>query len=338
MGNWKKSFRAIPRSVEVKLGEIPTQNIQVLAGKRITARDVRDGEYLHIGLDENKLIPGTQWDLIPPAEVGLISGRNQDGWETIRKDLPKYKKYFYQDIPIYGDASRNGWATVAIPREVYHKDSMPPYLFQLNISIQEKVDANTYGIVFSIDQIFDRESASFNADLLFALNLLQENTGTVGVVSAENPEFVFTSVLNWTVFPPGDLGRIVAAAAGSRIAGIDPETVRERLELFEQFKPLEYFQGLGGNDQYIGAKFAEDLVAFENLRYGNALYVMYANWEDLSRRPRSELLKLPHSEFDRIVHSAGWEQKFAVLMQQELQERGIRVRIGRHMRHRRTDR
>jgi hypothetical protein len=92
---------------------------------------------------------------------------------------------------------------------------------------------------------------------------------------------------------------------------------------------------MGGNDQYIGAKFADDLVAFENLRYGNALYVLYENWGELSRRPRSELLKLPQSSLDRIVHSAGWEQKFAVLMQRELQDRGMRVRIGRHVRHRR---
>ena len=47
------------------------------------------------------------------------------------------------------------------------------------------------------------------------------------------------------------------------------------LELFEQFQPIEYLKGLGGNDHYIGAKYADDLVVFENMRHGNALYVLY---------------------------------------------------------------
>lgn len=335
MNSWKKSFRNIPGVVDAELAKIPSQNIQVLAGKKVDTDAVRAGNYSHIRIDEVNLKVGARWDVIPPIEVGITSARNQEGWETIRKDLPKYKKYFYQDIPIYGNASRNGWTTAAIPREVYHRDQNPPYLLQLNVFVQEQINHETYGLVFSIDQIFDRTTQTFNDDVLFALNLLQENTGVTGVTSAENPEFVFTAALNWSVFPPGDVERIAAAWIGDKAAGVKRDTVLERLKLFEQFKPIEYLRGMGGNDHYIGAKFADDLVAFENLRYGNALYVLYAEWEELSRRPRSELLKLPHSSYDRIVHSAGWEQKFAVLMQQELQDRGIRVRIGRHMRHRR---
>ncbi|WP_205756251.1 hypothetical protein, partial [Labrenzia sp. 011] len=113
------------------------------------------------------------------------------------------------------------------------------------------------------------------------------------------------------------------------------DTVSERLALFEQFNPSQYLRGLGGNDHYIGAKYADDLVAIENLKYGNALYVLYDDWEELSKRPRSELLKLRTSKFDRLVHVQGWETRFAVLMQTELEARGVRIRVGRNMRRRR---
>jgi hypothetical protein len=223
VSSWKKSFRNIPRTVEANLATITSQNIQVLAGKKVTAESIRAGTYGHSDLDEASFLKvGAHWDVIPPAEVGLISARNREGWDVIRKDLPKYNKYFYQDIPIYGDGARNGWTTAAIPPEVYHRDLIPPYLLQLNVLVQEYIDPDAYGLVFSVDQVFDRATPSFNDDILFALNLLQENTGVSGVASAENPEFVFTTPLNWSVFPPGDVETIATAWIGDREVGCDP--------------------------------------------------------------------------------------------------------------------
>lgn len=334
MVSWKKSFRKLPANIEAALAKIGSQNVQIIAGKLISADEIEAGVYAHLGITLDDLKVGKRWDVVPDSAVGKTSARNVEGWEIIRKDLPKYQKYFYQDIPIYGDAARNGWTTAAIPRDVYHRDQIPPYLLQLNVLIQEQVDQSTYGIVFSIDQVFDRESSSLREDLIFGINLLQENTGVTGVASTDNPELTFTSALAWSVFPPGELEKLATAWLGEKAEGKRRDTVLERLQLFEQFKPIEYLRGMGGNDYYIGAKFADDLVAFENLKYGNALYVLYASWQELSQRPRSELLKLPHSQFDRIVHVLGWEQRFAVLMQKELQDRKIRVRIGRHIRHR----
>jgi len=334
MNSWKRSFKKIPVGVEADLAKIDSNDIQVVAGKVIDLADVELGTYSHLGLTSDALNVGDRWEVIPSPEVGRASFRNVEGWEIIRKDLPKYQKYFYQDIPIYGDGARNGWTTAAIPRDVYHRDQVPPYLLQINVCVQEKIDESKYGIVFSIDQIFARNVPSFGGDLLFALNLLQENSGVSGIVGADNPEFVFTAALEWTVFPPGKIDDLATAWLGERTDSQRRDTVLERLQLFEQFKPMEYLRGMGSNDNYIGAKFADDLLAFENLRYGNALYVLYSDWKELSKRPRSELLKLPSSDFDRIVHSVGWEQRFAVLMQHELQNRGMRIRIGRHTRHR----
>jgi hypothetical protein len=338
MGTWKKSYRSLPPTILAKLEQFNTNDVRVLAGKRITPDEVVAGLYQHLGITAQSLEVGTKWEIVPPVETGTRSKQNFEGWSTIRKDLPKFRKYFYHDIQNFGDGARNGWTTVAIPRDVYEKDVTPPYLFHLEVCVQEQHADGAFGVVFSIDETLSKNAPDFELDLLFALNLLQENTGVSGVVENLNPEFVFTSQLSWDVFPPGNLDDVASYISQQRgpQRGPDFDDVRERLALFEQFQPTEYLRGLGGNDCYIGAKYADDLVVFENLKYGNALYVLYSDWLELSQKPRRELLKLNFSQFDRIVHSYGWETKFAVLMQKELQKRGLRVRIGRNARRRRA--
>ncbi len=294
MGKWKKSFRKLPPHLERDLNNLESADVKVLAGKLVTAEEVAEGLYEHLGLTDETLIVDETWEILPPVTIGMKSQRNQNGWETTRKDLPKIRKYYYHDIPVYGDTSN--WTTVAIPREVYEKDEYPPYLFQIEVRVQEQKPDGRFGIVFSVDEVFLKGTISFDDDLLFAINLLQENTGVSGIVTAENPEFVFTSDLDWEFFPPGDLDAVATALAAGRSA-ISEADVKDRLHLFQQFQPEQFLQGLGGNDHYIGAKYADDLVVFENVKYGNALYVLYNDWEELSQRPRSELLKLKSSQY-----------------------------------------
>lgn len=332
MSKWKKSFRKLPKKLAQDLENLETDNVKVLAGKLITAEEVAENVYENVGLTTESLVVGKTWEVLPPAKVGIRSKRNFDGWIKVRKDLPKIRKYLYRDIPIYGNTSN--WTTVAIPREVYERDEYPPCLFQIEVKIQEQKPDGQFGIVFSIDEIFSKESKTIDDDLLFAINLLQENTGVSGLTSSENPEFVFTSDLNWELFPPGNLDDVASTLSSGKTA-ISKDEVKDRLHLFDQYQPTQYLKGLGGNDHYIGAKYADDLVVFENLKYGNALYAMYDDWETLSQKPRSELLKSKSSQYDRIIHTEGWENRFALLMQTELQSRGKRIRIGRNMRRRR---
>jgi hypothetical protein len=336
MRSWKQGFRKLPAATRSRVDALAGPLLQVAAGKRLAALEIANGDYTHLGISDVSMQPPMHWEATPPAEVGPTSKKNANGWEVVRKDLPKYKKYFYQDIQNFGDGARNGWSTVAIPRDVYHHDAFPPFLFQIDIEVRERFADGSIGVVFKIDQAFDKRSSTFDGDILFAVNLLQENCGVHGVAEADATIPVLTETLSWELFPPGNIEDVVKAFSGREPGqGPDAEEVRERLRLFEEFEPKAFLRGLGGNDYYIGAKFADDLVVFENLKFGNALYVLYEDWEALSIKPRSELLKMPTSQFDRIVHTAGWQTRFAVLMQRQLQERGIRVRIGRHRQNRR---
>jgi hypothetical protein len=60
--------------------------------------------------------------------------------------------------------------------------------------------------------------------------------------------------------------------------------------------------------KYFGAKFSDNLVVFENLNYGNAIYVLFENWVELSKMSRTEIQTRPANEYIRIKHTVNWEQ------------------------------
>ena len=104
---------------------------------------------------------------------------------------------------------------------------------------------------------------------------------------------------------------------------VQEDVIRDRVALFNSLKPKKFIQGHGGLNRYIGAMFADNLVVFENVRYGNALYVLYDDWADVSQRSRVDLLRTHDVPFDRFVHGAGWNSRFLKHMREEKHRRGL---------------
>ena len=63
--------------------------------------------------------------------------------------------------------------------------------------------------------------------------------------------------------------------------------VAARLKLFAKLPVEKLIKGTNSFSSYIGALYADDLVVFENMNYGNALYVLYDDWQDVSKRSRT---------------------------------------------------
>jgi hypothetical protein len=82
------------------------------------------------------------------------------------------------------------------------------------------------------------------------------------------------------------------------------------VEEFRRLSPERFILGKGGFNRYIGAVLPHDIVVFENLRYGNALYVLYENWEEVSQRSRVDLIKGTSADYERIPHVDGWVVQF----------------------------
>jgi hypothetical protein len=100
--------------------------------------------------------------------------------------------------------------------------------------------------------------------------------------------------------------------------GTVPSAVRAKLEsrfaLLASLKPTRYIKGASGFRRYFGAYFNDNLVVFEHLEYGNALYIMDESWPTLSRLSRLELLSSARPGFERIIHRGQWEKRLAALI------------------------
>jgi hypothetical protein len=324
--SWQRNLLSIPAAITAKLEAAPKINFVAGVVKAIPLGAIANGQFRHLGIgvinDEVIYAPRVR----PQVGMGRFSRRNQEGWEIVHKDLPMVTKTFDFDVPNYGDWS-NGSHTVSIDRKVYQRSYVDsPDLEMVVEKLRQGADEVIFKLV--VDFPLDRRSPNFADDLLFALNLLQENIGAADVLSrdANQAELLATLTLDWEIFPPGTVDEIVARTLRSmgRATREQETLIRERIALFRSLKPKRYIQGRGGMNRYIGALFADDLIVFENVRYGNALYVLYGNWEEISKRSRIDLLRNRDVSFERFVHSADWVERFRAHIRAEKHRRKIR--------------
>ncbi len=135
----------------------------------------------------------------------------------------------------------------------------------------------------------------FYSQLLFDLNILQENIGICDLYESDETidTYLRSLYVNWEILPPGESEETI-----NRIIGIvgdsDPVTraiIADRYAVLASLQPRHLITGQSGFARYFGAQFADDLVVFENLRYGNAIYIMFDDWQVLSQKSRIELLE-----------------------------------------------
>jgi hypothetical protein len=178
----------------------------------------------------------------------------------------------------------------------------------------------SFQVKFAIDEVINRRTPKFPQELLYNLNLLQENVGDANIFEsvATLAEYAATIRVDWQLLPPGSVDEVFAAmTAGKRpITDQQAATMKQRLQVMGRLKPEAFVTGTQGFIRYFGAMFGDDFVAFENLQYGNAIYVMFENWQALSQRSRVALLGGDPDSFERIVHSPGWDERLAALVQE----------------------
>lgn len=323
---WKQSFRNMPHLVTTELNRIKSDIIIVAATKKIAVSDITEGLYDHLGLHHDGAKTSVVASIVPTA--GKYSDRNLNGYVIKRTDLPKITKTFSWETPNFGDASTYGTHTHYQDREVYQLQAFEPRNYQIKMEILNDPTIDTVLVKFEVDQPLYRSATGFNDELFFCLNLLQENVGVSGVFqsNATREDFIGTVRLDWEIFPPGHAAQLIASLLRGRV-NLTPEqkgAIESRLKLFEKFPVKKLIKGSNNFGSYVGALYFDDLVAFENMNYGNALYVLYDNWEDISKRSRLELLRGTTKSFDRFVHADGWEDRFEEHIKAEIKKRARR--------------
>jgi hypothetical protein len=321
----KKNFRKMPEQILGRIERISQNDVVIACVKKISAADIAAGKYAHLGIDLREGYPVFPSRQVPKPTVGKYSRINARGTMLIRMDLPKTTKTYSIEAPNFGDWSR-GSHTVEWDREVYRRDFFPPKELEIETELlgEEIKGEQLFIFKFVVIEVLDKKSITFKSSvrlenaLFFNLNLLQENIGAADIFAstATREDYLGSLFVDWEILPPGDReGTVTRILSGFRSPS---DEIRRKLiaryNLLAELRPLGFIRGVSGLRRYFGAQFTNDLIVFENIEYGNAIYAMDANWETLSKSSRLELLRGDKNGFERIVHRAGWEDKLKDLV------------------------
>ena len=309
-GKMKRNIRVIPKNVYSKLKRLGNT---VVAGTSIaiTESQLKNGMLEHLGIYYDNGVNAYEASVIPDPLQGKYSLKNVFGEEIVRRDLPKETHYTEIESPNWGDSS-NGTHTVRLPHEKYPRDIIPPKL--IAIEINHKQSSGSHFIFnLRVTRILEKKSSMIDDDLLFDLNLLQENLGKCGVENADKPisTYADTLIVSWDIFPPGSKEEVLSRIFRGKNITPDKKNVAEnRYDFFMSLEPKKIVTGNSTFSNYLGAMLEDDLVVFENIEYGNAIYILYDNWDEISKLSRIDLLSgRAGNNFDRIIHSGNWKDE-----------------------------
>lgn len=302
-------YKYVPDDLQAK--------INTFAGSRfalgIKRRFESEGEAVSfveaLGLEKND---GGAYVGMPAEDLGRWSRWNAVGREVVRRDLPKETKTVGGwETPNFGDPAR-GTHTHYTTREVWPRELK--YGEQLQATVQLNFEASRWVAQCVVERVFDVNGSQTQDDYLYAASLSRHWFGSADVIAVdgENSPVFPTQLLEWEVLPPGTSDQVRASVA----ALVNPRTSRDaiesmvvRIQEIEKLAPEERLVGTSGLEHYLGFKFGDDFVVFENARYGNAIYIFHEDWDLLSRLSRTELLSAHKDKIERIVHTGPWESK-----------------------------
>lgn len=315
----KRNIRNIPTAVLKKLDTLKGKNVVAACAKWYSSDEIRNGELAHLQVQLQNGILQFPERIIPPAIRGKYSARNVHGYEVVRRDLPIETHYHLADTPNWG--SYYGTHTVWLPHKAYPKDFHSPREREIILHCPNtEGDREGFLLIARVDEVLAQTSSDFGEQFLENLNLLQENFGTCGVEAADSTFSDYTRTLHvsWDILPPGSRDETIQRLfMGRNPTEAQKETAEARYTFFRSLHPRQIIIGSSGFRRYFGALLETNLVIFENIEYGNAIYVMYENWETLARRSRIDLLSgRLGDEFDRVIHTEGWETKIRRIIEE----------------------
>ncbi|MBU1557465.1 hypothetical protein KKC45_00700 [Patescibacteria group bacterium] len=320
----KKNIQKIPKDIYAKLETIDNNEIVVGCAIKFKANELISGKLAHLGIELNSDGLQIPTEIIPSENQGKYSDRNVNGFEIIRKDLPKETHYNSIESPNWGD-SYNGTHTVNLPYKKYPRDFQPPRELEILTTCNDTQPGLTdYVIAFQIKEVLDKTNNDFEDRLFENLNILQENTGSLGVESSNIPMVDYIQSLNvsWEILPPGTLEDTIERLFQGKTPTIQQKDVTtERYKFFLSLNLKKLVYGSSGFRRYFGALLEDNLVVFENIEYGNAIYILFDDWEQLSLLSRLDLMSGRFgTSFERIIHTDGWEEKVKNVVEERQKE------------------
>ncbi|YCH06357.1 hypothetical protein ACTAQJ_14670 [Arthrobacter sp. alpha11c] len=305
--------RPVSEIIWQQIQGIAPEPFQVGVAKDYSVADLESGALQSLGVHVLNGEVVVRDRVIPSGEPGSWSDWNVNGQEKPRRDLPKVSRPSIGWVYPYGNKNA-GKVTAFRTVKAYPRETLHGHGLAILISAGAK-NNDTVRIGFRVDRAFPANTERADPDLVLALSMLREHVGNTGVISADTDPQTWTKQqsLTWELLPQGQdsedvLNRIVGNLKLANFPDVEAEA-KKRNDVIWKLKPREVATGHGEFSRYVAYIFRDDLVVLENLTYGNALYVMFENWRDLSQRSRLDLLSDSQAEYMRIVHQGSWKSE-----------------------------
>jgi hypothetical protein len=306
----KKNLRKIPKSIREEIAGLNVPELVVGCTRTYLRAEIEAGALKHLGIalgPDSVAVPSA---VIPEATRGKYSRRNREGYVVIRRDLPKERNEQPHDVPSWG--SKTSTHIVWLPHPRFPRDIIAPTLAEVEMACVSR-DSNSDSLVFSfrVNEPLSPAQEDFDAKLLANLNLLQENIGQIGIEPAKTPlaDYIKTLHVSWEILPPGTREEAIERVfSGRQGTSEERQKVGDRYDFFLSLGATRQIRGLSGFHRYFGALLPSGIALFENIHYGNAIYVFFSGWERMSRMSRTALMTGRHGiDFSRIQHRSGWQ-------------------------------
>ncbi len=304
------NIRKIPESIQSIISNSTSNDFVVYAEHALSNTDIQNNVYSNLGITfEDDRIKTKLF--IPQKNAGSFCKYNQTNRVKIYKELPKEIRYFYCTSPNFGDYSKGSHET-EWHRYCYPKELIPPVYTEINPVIISEDQKETV-LRFVSTEVLNKKSDNFEFRLFSNLNIFQELFGSFKIKESDKPypEYIKTVKVDWEILPEGNRLELIKKFIRNNPQNDTPQKQQEIIERFEflnKCNPVAVVEGTSGFQRYIGYQFNDNLMVFENLRYGNAIYVMFGSWKELSQRSRLDLLAGKYgSDFERIQHRKNWK-------------------------------
>lgn len=304
------NIRKIPESIQSIISNSTSNDFVVYAEQALSNTDIQNNVYSNLGItfEDNRIKTKA---FIPQKTIGRFCKYNQNIRVIVHKELPKETGYHYFTVPNFGDYSK-GFHEAELPYKYYPRDYIQPSFTEISPCIvSENKDETVFRFVST--EVLNKESKDFNFRLFSNLNIFQELFGSFKIKESDKPypEYLKTVKVDWEILPEGNRLELIKKFIRNNPQNDTPQKQQEIIERFEflnKCHPVAVVEGTSGFQRYIGYQFNDNLMVFENLRYGNAIYVMFGSWKELSQRSRLDLLAGKYgSDFERIQHRKNWK-------------------------------
>jgi hypothetical protein len=255
--------------------------------------------------------------LLPSSEYGASCRRNANGYDIVRRDLPKetrsrqiswrWKEHHGKDI-----VEREGIVDKSF--QCYPRQHVEAYSQELRIRI------NPEGFPSIASGPFDLHLDDSKSSLLNTIRVYVEIFGSCEIVT--NPDNSTYQLkrrqLNWIILPAGrrpwDESDSAIAKAIQKISISSQIVVKNRLNTILTYEPDFSAYGQHGFNRYVIYGWdKEKLYLLESTEVDNATYVLNKEWEILSRLSKAEVLAADEHQV-RLIHHKGWAGELNRLM------------------------